>query len=351
MTRPIQPLALATLCLASLCLAAAPAAQTVTVDHDDSSLATPPDFGYPFYTPGAGSLGQTVRVQYRCPPSFAGLPSQPMLCTRVGLQLSGSATYQDFELRAGSSTVPALTSVWTQNLPDQRLQHDLGGRALAFGATSRWVEFDLAHPFVFTPGQSVVVDLTTKLQSIGQFLGTALTTKPKERLVDDDYQGLPVGPAPRTSGGLKFRLVMEPLGALASYGHGCAGLGGFTPALTASGTARVGTTGFTIDVGNARPQTMTALLLGTARGVGASTPLPQSFGGSCELLAEPDLFTATLFSAGTAAGTGTASLPLAIPTDPGLAGAVLFAQWVQVDDRSASPLGITFSNAGVFSIR
>ncbi|MBP8301230.1 MAG: hypothetical protein KA020_12750, partial [Planctomycetes bacterium] len=47
--------------LALSLLSAAPATLTAqqVVDYDTSVLATPPAYGYPLYTPGAGSLGQT----------------------------------------------------------------------------------------------------------------------------------------------------------------------------------------------------------------------------------------------------------------------------------------------------
>ena len=331
--------------------AQAPALQTLVVDYDDGALASPPALGFPFYTPGGGSAGQTVRVQFHCPPGFGALPTTPMLCTRVGVQLAGQATYGTFRIRAGSSPVTALTNVWAQNLPDQRLQHELDGAPLDFGPNADWVEWDLAHPFVFQPGQGVVLDLTTNLASIGSFLGTAVTTAPTPRLLDLDYQGLPVGPAPRTSGGLKFRMVFEPLGSLSGYGAGCAGQGGFVPEIGANGVAAVGSAGFAIELSSAAPGTLTGLLLGTARGVGAPFSLPRSFGGGCALLHSADLPAGSVVTTGGAAGSGTANLPLPVPNDPGLVGAVLFAQWAQIDPASSSPLGITFSDAGVVAIR
>src|SRR5262245_18735633 len=73
------------------CCAAALAQQVV--DYDTSSLANPPGFGYPLYTPGAGSLVQAVRTQWRCPSAFlAQQGAVAGLVTHIGLSLAGPAT-------------------------------------------------------------------------------------------------------------------------------------------------------------------------------------------------------------------------------------------------------------------
>src|SRR5262245_16832946 len=119
--------------LASVVLPGAALTQRTVVDYEDSLLASPPQVAYPFYTPGAGSLGQTVRLQLFCPPTFAGLPTTPGLVTRIGFQIAGQEAYSTFVLRAGTTAVPALSTSWATNLPDQRVQRDLSGHVLQGG--------------------------------------------------------------------------------------------------------------------------------------------------------------------------------------------------------------------------
>jgi hypothetical protein len=227
--------------LALSLLSAAPAvlpAQQV-LDYDHSVLAAPPAYGYPLYTPGAGSLGQTVRTQFLCPESF--LTAQSIgagLVTHIGLSLAGEATYDTFVLRAGTSTVTALTNTWDQNLPDQRVQKDLSHVLLRGGGTAtapanQWVEFELEYPFFYVTGQSIVIDLTAHLAVPGALLGTTVGTA-VERAFTLNYQGGPMANTLQAAGGLAFRLRFAPLDVV-PYGSGCPGTGSFVPRLASLG--------------------------------------------------------------------------------------------------------------------
>ena len=83
-------------------------AQSTTFDHDDSKIETP-TVSFPFYTPGGGATGATIRWQSFVPGNAKGLPTTAQYVARIGFQLGGKATYSRFEMRAGVNTLKALT--------------------------------------------------------------------------------------------------------------------------------------------------------------------------------------------------------------------------------------------------
>lgn len=341
--------------LALSLLSAAPAvlpAQQV-LDYDHSVLAAPPAYGYPLYTPGAGSLGQTVRTQFLCPESF--LTAQSIgagLVTHIGLSLAGEATYDTFVLRAGTSTVTALTNTWDQNLPDQRVQKDLSHVLLRGGGTatapaSQWVEFELEYPFFYVTGQSIVVDLTAHLAVPGALLGTTVGTS-VERAFTLNYQGGPMANTLQAAGGLAFRMRFAPLDVV-PYGSGCPGTGSFVPRLTSTGACNLGSTNFQLEVDRALPNALGGFLLGFSRSTFVGGALPYAWGGGCEQLTSGESVVG-VYSAGTGPGGGTATLPMLIPNWPSLIGAVFYAQYAQLDVASPASVPVVFSNAGAIVI-
>jgi hypothetical protein len=332
-----------------LTLAAAAANAQAVVDYDTSTLANPPAFGYPLYTPGVGSLGQTVRVQWLCPAPFLGaqLPA-PGFVTHIGLSLAGTATYDTFVLRAGSSAVASLTNVWDANLPDQRVQKDLSNVPLQGGGTAgapvnQWVEFELDHPIHWQPGQGIVVDLTTHIAVAGQMLGTTIGTA-IERAVHSNYQGGPTATTVQGSGGLVFRMRFAPL-AIVPFGHGCPGLGGFTPSIGSSGQSALGSTSYQVTVSQVTPGVFGAFVVGFSRATFAGLPLPIAWGGGCDQFASADAVFGVAIGGG-AVGGGSAALPLAFPSVPALAGTTLYAQFAQYDPASPATVPFVFSDAG-----
>src|SRR5690606_21045088 len=98
--------------VAALAAGSVPAQET-RVDFPDSGLVQPPELVFPFYTLGSGG---TIRYQTMCPGTFAGLPTQPMLVTAVGLQIAGRELYDRFEVRCGSASIGTLSNCFASNL-------------------------------------------------------------------------------------------------------------------------------------------------------------------------------------------------------------------------------------------
>jgi hypothetical protein len=327
----------------------APAQSTVpqTIDYPSSVLASPPQVAFPFYTPGGGSTGNTVRLQLLCPDAFlASQNAAAGLVTRVGFSLAGAGTYDVFTLRAGTTTVGQLTGDWTVNLPDQRVQRDLANVPLQGGGTAsapvnQWVELELDAPFAWQPGQSVVVDLTTHIAVPGQHLLTTVGTG-VQRAVNFAYA--PGAPATSFTGnGVAVRLVIAPFG-VAPFGSGCSAPAGTVPVLSGIGDGALGSTMLLL-ADHALANGAGGFLLGFSRSTAGASALPLALGGGCSLLVSPDVFLGVAVTP-TTPGLGSAAIALPIPLDPLLAGFTCHAQWAQLDAASPANVPLTFSNGG-----
>ncbi|MFY9341258.1 MAG: hypothetical protein WAT39_02130 [Planctomycetota bacterium] len=326
-------------------LAAPLAAQTI--DFPNSTLASPPQIAFPFYTPGGGSSGQTVRTQWLCADTFLAAHSlAPGLVTRIGLSLAGQAIYSRFELRAGATTATTLGPDWAINLPDQRLQRDLSNTLLVGGGTAaapvnQWVEFDLDQPFAWQPGQGIVVDIIAHIAAPGVYLGST-SGAGVPRAVNFAYApgALATG---FTGNGCAFRLVFAPPD-LVPFGTGCAAPGAPAPTLASLGTATPGGA-IVVLAQQTLVNTVGGFLFGLSRNVSSLGPLPLDLGGGCALLVAPDVFTPTSITP--TGGFGGAGTTLAIPNDPLLTGAVVYTQWAQFDGASPAAVPLTFSHGGI----
>ena len=323
------------------------AAQTIA--YPSPALASPPQIAFPFYTPGAGS--NLVRVQMLCPASFlAAHGASAGLVTRIGLSLAGAATYDVFVLRAGTTTVAQLGPDWAVNLPEQRVQCNFADVPLQGGGNpstpvNQWIDFELDAPFVWQPGQSIVVDLTTRLASPGVYLQTTIGAG-VARAVNSAWT--PGAPATAFNGnGVAFRLGFEPFG-LVPFGGGCSSPGGAFPMLSGLGDAARGST-LVLLADQVLDTSPGGFLWGFSRSGHAGTPLPLALGGGCALRVAPEVFLAAAI-APTGAGLGTAAFALPVPQDPLLAGFVCHAQWVQIDPASNAGLPLTFSNGGTMVV-
>jgi hypothetical protein len=330
---------------------ALPSLRAQTIDYPDSTLAAPPQIAFPFYTPGGGSTGQTVRVQWLCPASFLAAQNVAAgLVTRIGLPLAGQAAYSVFELRAGASAQTSLGSDWSVNLPDQRVQCDLSGTMLQGGGsasapTNQWVEFELDFPFPWQPGQGIVVDLTAQILLPGSYLGSSVGAG-VARAVNFSYA--PGAPATSFTGnGVAFRLVFAPHG-LVSFGAGCTAPGGVVPVLSGLGDGSRGSTVLLLADQSLAPA-VGGFVLGVSRSAWSGGLLPWHLGGGCALLVSPDAFAVAPITP-VGGGLGSAALALPVPDSPWLVGAVVYAQWAQVDPASLAVLPFTLSNAGAVAV-
>lgn len=326
-------------------LAGTLSAQSV-VYFDDPALVAPPSVAFPFYTPGGGATGLPVRIQFLCPPTFAGLPGTAGLVTAIGMQIAGQAVYSRFELRAGINPNGLLTNDFARNLPDQRLQADRSGATLVGGGVpgtpaNAWVEFPLAYPFHWQPGEALVVDLITQIAVVDSYCGTA-TGVTVPRAYNFAYAPGAMATSIQSTNGLRLSFRFEPVG-IVGFGAGCAGTGGFVPAVGFSGSSRLGSIDGLITGSALLGGSLTALSLGWSTQSWAGGTLPFDLGGGCRLLVAPDAFVVGT-AAGTGPGSGVAAVPLPIPVLPGLVGSVLHAQWLVQDPASA--VGVAVSGGG-----
>lgn len=122
------------------------------------------------------------------------------------------------------------------------------------------------------------------------------------------------------------------------FGVGCKGSNGKVPALTFSGNAKIGGTGYAVNLKNALPSANTFLVIGLPRW---TPPVDLKIAGAPGCLwYVPDTF--LLRTKCTSAGT--ASIKLTLPRTTPVCLRVWF-QWAPFD-RNANPLGLTFSNNG-----
>jgi hypothetical protein len=337
-TSPIAAVALA------LTIATVPA-QT-NVHYPDDVHANPPQTAFPFYTPGVGSLGNSVRVQFHCPDAY--LATQTLTqsyVTHVGFSVGGAAAYDEFVVRAGTTSVASLGNDWSVNLPDQRVQLDRSNQTIVGGGTpaapvNDWVDFPLDFPFVYTPGDHLVVDLTTKLASANAYCTTTVGGGQVQRAYHFSY----TTGAPATSvnmNGIKLRFTFAPLG-MVPFGVGCSG--STAPVLAGVGTPQLGQT-MVLSVTQALPNGLGLFVFGMSRTQHLGAPLPLALGGGCQLLVAADLIDAAAIDAN-----GAASAVVIVPSDPLLVGVALHTQFAQFDPASPASLPFVLSNAGTLPI-
>ena len=277
-----------------------------------------------------------IRGQSFCPGTFAGLPTSPMFCSKIGVQLGApSAGYAQFALRFGTTSLTALTNTWATNLPDQRVQVDLSGTTITPPVPPAWVEYELKYPFLYTPGQGLVLDITSQAQAAGIYCRTSIGTG-VARLVDTNYLGNPTAGAPSTSGGIKFRMVFEPL-AIVSHGTGCPGSGSFVPEIASTGQSTVGSFNYAVTLAKALGGSAAVFALG-------DTAL-FDLGGGCKVY-NSLLVTIGTTTSGLGAGNGTAAIPLIIPNNPGLLTAVVSTQFGILDPAGPGIIPFVFTPSG-----
>lgn len=341
MKKPILLLAVSAL------LSANATAQKTTVDYPDSTLTNPPKLLFPFYTFGGGG---SVRYQTMCPGKFASLPKKQMMVTKVGIQIAGQERYSRFEVRFGSTKVTQLQNCFKANLADDRLQHDLSNTVLQGGGNStapanKWVELDLDHPFLYKPGEGLVLDIIASAAVPGKFCLTGTGTHSR---LWTSYNGSQACGTISGTNGLKFRIVFEDLG-FPTYGTSCKGTGGYAPMMSGIGSSQTGRI-TTVAMRNALGGAPTLLAIGGSRTKASFGRLPLSLGGSCAIATSLDLVL-PLVAGGSGAGNGNAALALRVPNNASLRGSAAFLQWIQVDTGSTGTVPLTTSEGLILLIQ
>jgi hypothetical protein len=135
-----------------------------------------------------------------------------------------------------------------------------------------------------------------------------------------------------------------PTATFNTFGSGCAGTGSYVPKIGYTGSLEWGSANFAITLTNALGGTgVRAMFV-----VGASqVSIP--FGGSCRLLASPDVVFALPVGGASGAGNGSASVSINIPNDPKLKGARAYFQWGVVDPTAAG-IGIATSSGATLTL-
>jgi len=122
------------------------------------------------------------------------------------------------------------------------------------------------------------------------------------------------------------------------FGHGCKGSNGKAPALSFTGSAKIGGSGYGVNLANALPNARTFLIIGLPR---HKPPVDLTiFGAPGCVWYEPDVFLLGL----TCNSLGLAGVNLTVPRTVPACLRVWF-QWAPFD-RTANALGLTFSNNG-----
>jgi len=306
------------------------------VYYPDTVLNTPQG-QYPIYTP---TNGNTVRGQIMIPATFAGLPKTGGLVTKVGCQIAGIEDYTTFVIRAGVTTQKTLTTTFSTNLPDQRIQVDLSGTKLTGGGTqpapaNKWVEFDICNPFFWKPGDNVCIDFTSKSKVAGTYCRTAIGTG-VGRMLNTSYTPTTTTGTTYTSGGIKLMMVIDDPTKVVTYDKGCPGAGNVTPVLSHRGSTKLGSGVLFLDLTKARASARTILAIGLKC---------QNFRLNTGCTLNPSL---DILVFNTTSSTGTMTVAGSVPKDTKLRGLTIYTQFA-VDDPKAQSAPYTFSlsNTGI----
>lgn len=133
------------------------------------------------------------------------------------------------------------------------------------------------------------------------------------------------------------------------FGSPCPGSGSIAPLIGAAGTPGLGSIDWKINVKSAFGPTVGLLNLGINNASWAGLPLPFDIGGQCGILVAP-IYTVGAPLVGAGAGQGAGEVPLPIPNNPALQGAMLYGQWWVIDAGSGSWTGLALSAGIMFKI-
>ena len=121
-------------------------------------------------------------------------------------------------------------------------------------------------------------------------------------------------------------------------------IGSSVPAISANGRPSLGNASYSVNVGQALPNTAGILVLGASNSKWGVIPLPLGLAAlgapKCSLLVSANLMLAVAINA-----TGGASVKFPIPNIKTLVGAKFYNQYIIVDPK-ANGLGLVFSNGG-----
>jgi hypothetical protein len=132
------------------------------------------------------------------------------------------------------------------------------------------------------------------------------------------------------------------------FGTGCAGSGGVVPVLGVLGPSSVGSTTYALTANDAFSPSIAFFLMDITNTSTGGLSLPYALGGGCAVRVGVSVLLAVGVT-GSGAGTGIATQNLPVPANPGLAGVVLYAQWVVSDP--AAPNALHFATTAGYRFR
>ena len=148
---------------------------------------------------------------------------------------------------------------------------------------------------------------------------------------------------------LDLDVGLEPSAAVLRFGEPCA-VAGRLARFGVAGLPAVGNANFRAPVGGGAPNAAAALVVGASRLFSPTWNVQLPFdlgpiggGEGCALLTDPAVVVGQALDP-----VGAATVPLAVPNDPGLRGQILFAQWLLVDAGTGA-LGV--SDAATWVLR
>lgn len=296
----------------------------------------------PSNTPATGTCNafpfSTSDMRYQALVTAADMGSTPaLICGFAVAQCStGTATFQRLTVKMAHITAASLSTTFDANLAAGAITV-LDIPNYTWQATANvWNDLDVQVPFVYNGTDNLVIEVLA-LGRTGT-IGSTHRDATNQRVYLGNYTGQLTG----TNGGntaFKMRLITGDATTWV-FGKGCQGSNAMTPALTLSGSSKLGMA-LGVSQSNALASSPTLLHVGTTS---ALPVFPFDLG----LLGAPGctMYTNAAISVPmSTSSSGTSRITVNVPNVPSLACFKLYFQWVNLDPM-ANTLGITTSDYG-----
>ncbi|MCP5068935.1 MAG: choice-of-anchor E domain-containing protein [bacterium] len=166
--------------------------------------------------------------------------------------------------------------------------------------------------------------------AFGRYIGTSTVRMPlrmtfvMEATSSGGSMNWQFTPATKCDVTVEYSYTTSPPASVLPYGQGCPGTGGLVPKIAASGLPLLGSTNFSLDLSDARPNSAAGVLVSFGSAV-------RPISGCTLLLADPVIPLSPI----TTNGSGAGSTPVPIPNDAGLLGLHVYAQYLVSDPAGA----------------
>jgi hypothetical protein len=307
-----------------LALAGTVAAQTCVHSPDNNAGAGGCNV-IPFGQVANSTTWSNQKYQQVVPASTLG--NNPLVIRELAFAAcgSGARTFQSIKITVDQTTNSPLSTTFAANLGPAAIVVLDSTDFVWQNTANAWNRIGLARSFVYIPARGdVVIDVEIRGAA---FAGThGFRSAAVQRVYAFGWTGSPPATGSTDNlAALKVELCTD-LADVQAYGSGCRGQQSNIPTIGGSPQPRVNTPGFAITLAGAAPTRPTFLGLGGQ----ALPPFPIDLGSiglpGCRLYCSLDLM-----APGVTDPSGNRTFPLAIPNDPGLVGARVFAQHFVLD--------------------